>query len=372
MAIAKYVAPLAGLRGTVGGLTYSENLAGPYVKLWSGPSNPRTAGQQVERGFMGSMAELWRATTAAEKIGWNIFAALPAQELTNSLGEAYYISGFGWFCKCNIRLLRVGRTPRSSWPTVARPAAPTIDDFRVCVAGTEVDICTCGVASASNEDPVHLADDAFDNSLASFWGTQAGTTTGWIRYDLCNPANVKRYRLHPRAADQTTAPASWNFQVFSGGGWQTIHAVTGEAGWANQWYDFYCPNAYTETDYRWDITANQGHATRLGLAEIEMYLGDEGSSVVIYPEDEYESTPDWDLILHVSMGNSTGMRVQYPGFYEMLAVQDPGRWYELFQSEVEAVFGTIMENRSWFGRLARQTREGLRSSWATARGETLS
>lgn len=372
MAIAKIGAPLAGLRGTVGGLTFSENLAGPYVKQWSGPSNPRSPLQQVERGFVGRMPGLWRLLTGAQKAAWDTFAALGAQELTNSLGEAYYISGYGWFVKCNVRLLRVGRAPRVPVPTQARAAAPTIDDFRVCVAGTESDLCTCGVATASTEDGGDTADKAFDNNLGTMWKTTFGNPTGWIQYDLCVAANVKRYRMYPVAAALNAAPSSWNFQVWSGGGWQTVHAVTGEAGWAAQWYDFYCPNAYTETDYRIEVTANQGHANRLQIAEIEFYAGDEGSSVIIYPEDGFDNAPSYDLVLFISMGDSVGMLVQYPGFVEILAQQSPGRWYATFQSEILSRFGTILEERPWFARLARQTTEGLRSSWATSRAETLS
>lgn len=371
MAIIKVGAPLAGIRGTVGGITFSENLAGPYCKQWSGASNPRTAKQQVERGFMGSMPELWRGLTGAQKAAWDAFAALGAQELTNSLGEGYYLSGYGWFCKCNVRLLRMGRATIVAVPTQARPGAPTIDDFRVCVAGTESDLCTCGVATSSSDDGVHDASKAFDNNLASTWTTAFGVTAAWIRYDLCDVANVKRYRIHPIATALNASPSDWTFEVFTGGAWEVLQTVTGEAGWADQWYDFYCPNEYTETDYRIDVTANQGHANSLMIAEIEFYGGDVGSSVIIYPEDDFSNAPVYDLVLFISMGQSVGMGVQYPGFAEILAEQTPGRWFETFQSEITDSVGTIIEDRAWFARLARQTQEGIRSSWATERCETL-
>lgn len=372
MAIIKVGAPLDGIRGTIGSITYSANKSGPYAKLWAPTTTPNTPNQTIEQGFMGQMPELWRALTGAQQAAWDVFAALAAQELTNSLGEAYYISGYGWFCKCNLRLLRVARTPIVPVPTQARPAPPTIDDFRVCVAGTESDLCTCGVASASTEDGAQTADKAFDNVLGTHWSTPNGTTTGWLRYDHCDPVNVKRYRMYPMVGALNASPADWTFEVWTGGAWETIHTVTGEAGWALEWQDFYCPNPYTETDYRWDITANQGHANRLKVAEAEMYAGDEGSSVVIYPEDDFADAPDYDLILHIAMAVSTGRQVHYPGFYEMLAKQSPTRWYETFQAELLAKFGTISLDRAWFAQLYRQTREGLRSSAATERTETIS
>lgn len=372
MAIITVGAPLSGIRGTVGGITYSANKSGPYAKQWAPSTTPNTPTQTIEQGFLGSMPQLWRALTPVQQAAWDTFAALAAQELTNSLGQAYYISGFGWFCKCNVRLLRVGRATIVPVPTQARPAAPTIDDFRVCVAGTESDLCTCGVATSSSDDGVHDASKAFDNNLSSTWITAFGVTAAWIRYDLCDVANVKHYRIHPIATALNASPADWTFEVFSGAAWQVIHTVTGEAGWADQWYDFYCPNPYTETDYRIDVTANQGHANSLMIAEIEFMAGDEGSSVIIYPEDEFANAPDYDLILHIAMANSTGRQVQYPGFYQILAMQDPTRWHEVFQTELEAKFGTISLNRAWFAQLYRQTQEGLRSSAATERTETIS
>jgi len=372
MAVVLIGAPLAGVRGTVGGITFSANKAGPYMKAWAKPSNARTSRQTVERGFLGQMPELWRALTGVQQAAWDTFAALGAQALTNSLGVTYYLSGFGWFCKCNIRLLRVGRATITAVPTQARPAAPTIDDFRVCVAGTESDLCVGGTASASTEHLSHLAADGFDDDGDTFWSTLSGSVTGWLRYDLLAAKNVKRYRILCRTVTIDSAPRDWTFEVYTGGAWEVLQTVTGVTMAAGTWYDFYCANPYTETDYRLNVSANNGSATYVQVAELELYAGDEGSSVVVYPEDEFDDSPDWDLVLHVAMGNTVGMQVEYPGFHEMLAKQAPGRWYELFQTEVEAVFGTILENRSWFARLGRQTAEGLRSSWATQRGVTLS
>ena len=86
MAIALIGAPLAGVRGTLGGITFSANKGGPYIKLWAKPPNPRTSRQTIERGFLGRMPELWRALTGVQQTAWDTFAALGAQDLTNSLG----------------------------------------------------------------------------------------------------------------------------------------------------------------------------------------------------------------------------------------------------------------------------------------------
>lgn len=127
MAITKLGATIVGIRGTIGGIIYSANKSGTYAKIWTKPPNQRSIEQVTQRGHIAAMPELWRALTPAEKSAWDTFAALPAQALINSLGVTYYISGFGWFVKCNTRLLVMGRSTITATPTIARPAAPTID-----------------------------------------------------------------------------------------------------------------------------------------------------------------------------------------------------------------------------------------------------
>lgn len=78
------------------------------------------------RGIMANRSSGWRALTQAQRDDWDTWAALPAQELTNSLGEAYYISGFLWFAKLNNRLEFIGRSTITTKPTGSRPAASTL------------------------------------------------------------------------------------------------------------------------------------------------------------------------------------------------------------------------------------------------------
>ncbi|KKL46357.1 hypothetical protein LCGC14_2346350, partial [marine sediment metagenome] len=355
MAITKLGPLLSGIRGTVGGVVFSENKAGTFAKLWAPPSQPRTSRQSIERAYLAQMPNLWRDLTGVQQAAWDTFAALAAQELTNSLGDAYYISGYGWFCKCNVRLLRVGLTPLVPVPTQARPAAPTIDDFRVCTAGAvEPDLCCCGVATASTDQGApNLPSAAFDDNLVTHWRTLAPNTTGWLKYVFPGAENVKHYALWSDDPPSTQLGIDWTFQVWTSGAWVTLHTVSTMSYVGAAWNHFYFPNPYTETDYRINITLNNGHPTNLIVFELEMFTADENKSVICFPEDDFDSAPDWDLILHISLGGSIGRQVQYPGFYEIIASQTPGRWFQLFQDELETVFGTIQEQRSWFCQLYR-------------------
>jgi len=126
MAIVKLGATVVGIRGTVGGITYSANGAGPYCKLWARGANPRSEKQGAVRGRLGQMPELWRSISQSQKDDWNDYAAEPEQELTNSLGEGYYTTGYAWFCSCNTTLLSMGQSAIEDAPTIAAPAAPSI------------------------------------------------------------------------------------------------------------------------------------------------------------------------------------------------------------------------------------------------------
>lgn len=101
MAILKFGVIVTGARGTIAGITLSANKAGPYAKPWAAGPKTFTAKQSAMRGLFGALKYPWQAMTAGERAAWDTFAALPSQEQTNSLGEAYYLSGWQWFVKLN-------------------------------------------------------------------------------------------------------------------------------------------------------------------------------------------------------------------------------------------------------------------------------
>ena len=373
MAITKIGPPLAGLRGTIGGITYSENGSGTYAKQWATPSNPRTSKQSEERSHLSQMPLLWNALTGVEKAAWNTFAALAAQELFNSLGESYYASGWNWFCKCNIRLLRVGRATIEPVPTQARPGAPTIDAFRVCQAGSDPDLCTGGTPTASSSHVATPPARAFDDNIATWWQSDNLPWPQWIEYEMPAAHVITKYSLTALDAPTILHPKAWTFQRWNGAAWDDIQAVTNAPAWGlSEQRDYYVPiPPATETEYRIHFTANQIAGQGAAVAEIQFFAASLDNSVIIYPEDDFADTPDYDLILHVAPGVSTGKQVQYPGFAEILALQDPERHAENIQDELEATFGTILDDRAWFAQLYRQTAEGIRSTADTERTETI-
>ena len=107
----------------------------------------------------------------------------------------------------------------------------------------------------------------------------------------------------------------------------------------------------------------------VSVFEIQNFAGLTDNTYISYPADEFH-TVAYDLILHVAMADSQSRAVQYPGYYEILATQGPGRWHTNFQAELAAAFGTILPGRRWFARLYRQTSEGIRSAPSVAATNT--
>ena len=126
MSIIKFGAMVVGARGTAGGLIFSANKSGPYVRAWSKGANPQTSLQQSQRATLGDLAGRWRDLTVAEQDDWIDYADDAAQELTNSLGETYFISGFNWYVRINLHLLQAAGGVRDDAPTNTRPALPII------------------------------------------------------------------------------------------------------------------------------------------------------------------------------------------------------------------------------------------------------
>lgn len=115
---------VAGIRGTTGGLTYSANRSGPYVKPWAKGPNPRSPLQQNLRGEMSQQGLLWQALTGAQRTAWQAFALADPEPTYNSLGELIVPTGYMYFCRMNIRRAQYTLPPLTDAPGAPENARP--------------------------------------------------------------------------------------------------------------------------------------------------------------------------------------------------------------------------------------------------------
>jgi len=125
MAIVTWGAMVSGVRGTIGGVTFSGNRQGPYVKAWAAPATRHGEYQVASRRVLSTNAQGWGAVSSAHKALWAGFAANIQQVQTNPFGVTYYLSGFQWYVKVNGWLASVGRGRVATPPAPGKPGAPT-------------------------------------------------------------------------------------------------------------------------------------------------------------------------------------------------------------------------------------------------------
>lgn len=129
MAKVKFGITVVGIMGTLGGITFSRNPAGPHARIYSRGPNPQTALQNANRGRITPMGALWSSMSDVDRAAWTAFGLAPPETDTNSLGEIYYLTGFQWLVRVNQRRQSVGLDTTATLPSdagVTPPASCTI------------------------------------------------------------------------------------------------------------------------------------------------------------------------------------------------------------------------------------------------------
>lgn len=83
------------LSGKMGGIVFSRNKAGAYMRQYVVPTDPATLAQLNSRALFGSSASNWHNLTNAEKMAWSSFSTNVFNPKNPSPGVAY--SGFNAF-----------------------------------------------------------------------------------------------------------------------------------------------------------------------------------------------------------------------------------------------------------------------------------
>jgi len=107
MAIIKLGEGVAAASGSLGGVTFSRNRGGPYIRRRVVPVNPNTIQQQFIRSLVSQLTSLWLSTlTALQRESWDTYAfQVP---LPNPLGALVNVGGLGMYVRSNVPRLQVG------------------------------------------------------------------------------------------------------------------------------------------------------------------------------------------------------------------------------------------------------------------------
>lgn len=141
------------------------------------------------------------------------------------------------------------------------------------VATYTADQCTGGTPTVSSRySSSYPATNAFDNSATTYWITLSGTVTGWLAYAFTAAKTIRQYSITGHASLLNSAPKNWTLEYKdAGGNWQIADTRTDETGWtASQRRVYTVAGAYSSTEWRINVTANNGYASYLAIAEMEM------------------------------------------------------------------------------------------------------
>jgi hypothetical protein len=126
------------------------------------------------------------------------------------------------------------------------------------------------VASASTVHTTYAAWYAFDGASGTHW--LATATTGWLKIDLGSNIIKTTYAIQALTGLQTRAPSAWTIEGSTNNSdWTTIDTRTGQSfsDWSST-FTIASPGSYRY--YRLNVSANQGDASYLGLAEWKLYI----------------------------------------------------------------------------------------------------
>jgi hypothetical protein len=153
-------------RGRLASSVFSKNKYGNYEKMFTSPSQPRTALQILTRALFTIIVQMWGATlTQAQRTDWNN-AAQGLTQIKDGIGVAQ--TGFNLFTKHNRNLQDINEAPIADCPveftppshimtfTVDIDATPGTEEISVNVgtaiaAGTKVIIKATGVIKSGRK-----------------------------------------------------------------------------------------------------------------------------------------------------------------------------------------------------------------------------
>lgn len=133
MALIKFGAGISEMRGKEGGVIYSRNAYGSYIKSKVSPVNPQSNTQQLQRQQMGNLSQAWAGLTAEQKAGWVNLGSQVTR--VNRFGDTTYYTGFAMFMRLNRNLVLCGQTALTTAPSITNPTAAVLTE----VAGSEAE-----------------------------------------------------------------------------------------------------------------------------------------------------------------------------------------------------------------------------------------
>jgi len=118
----------AAASGKLGGMVFSHNAGGQYVRAYVIPTNPGTPQQEVIRVATAQLTTLWlNSLTQAQRDNWEAYAA--AVPITDNTGNPRFIKGLPMYVRSNVSRIQEGLPRNDDGPTILNLGEYTIPTF---------------------------------------------------------------------------------------------------------------------------------------------------------------------------------------------------------------------------------------------------
>lgn len=142
--------------GKMGGIVFSRNRFGAYMRARVVPVNPKTPQQTTVRDLLSNLAIAWLDTlTAAQRSGWATYAANVST--INRVGLPINLTGLNWYCAVNVLRQQSGLARVDTPPGIFELAPYTAPVFTLAAVGDTVSIAFTGTDQWVSEDNAALA-----------------------------------------------------------------------------------------------------------------------------------------------------------------------------------------------------------------------
>ncbi|MFZ5351280.1 MAG: discoidin domain-containing protein [Bacillota bacterium] len=177
-----------------------------------------------------------------------------------------------------------------------------------------------GLASASSVYGSYYEWKAFDRvntELYNGWACKKGTAASWLQYAFNTATVVRKYTLIGQKGYQARSPKSWTFEGSSNGtDWTVLDTRTNVTGWTDlvkKEFEFTNNTAYKY--YRINITENNGDATYIVIAEMEMMGSTQQPTEAPSVPTNLKTVPTADSITFIwdAAANATSYDVEADG-----------------------------------------------------------
>jgi hypothetical protein len=319
----------SALSGSLDSMTFTRNEGRPIIRTRQSPRRSNSPAQLESQRAIGVAQAAWLAFTEDTRNAWR--SAARQITVPDRIGTRRHPGALETFA------------------SIVAFEYPLLTSF----LDTNPNLCPAGIATASSERAGWLAPKTNDTitGYSNAWLTASGVRAATLQIQLPQPALVRHLKYMDPPLRTNTGPNAWTFQRKDGASWTTLYTAASTTYLDSDWHEHLIPCDTQSDTYRMNITTNQGHATQLGISEIEMYSEPPTNPGALMqspsPTIAALTTPagtNWSISLTLPTGyTQASLAVAVSRPLKTHALQTYNTWRRIYHGTYAATPTTILE-----------------------------